>query len=61
MSWLRCKCGYEIYDITDYICYKGRIMADQDHFDYMDSVAEIIELKNPDRRKLLNDFYCKIF
>lgn len=59
MSWLRCKCGYIIHDSSDYISYKGRIMADQDHFDYLDFTAEIIESKYPDRKKLVNNCFDK--
>lgn len=59
MSWIRCHCSYKIHDSADYLRYKGRIIADQDYFDYIDSVAEIIESECPDRKKLLVNFYCK--
>lgn len=59
MSWIRCRCGYKIHDSADYLRYKGRIIADQDYFDYTDSVTEIIESECSDRKKLSVDFCCK--
>lgn len=60
MSWIRCHCGYVIHDSSDYLSYKGSIMPNQDEYDYLDSVSEIIESKCPDRKKLVDDFYFKV-
>lgn len=60
MSRLMCKCGHIIHDSTDYISYKGHIMADQDEGDYFDRAEEIIKSDNPDKNSLMCDFLCEI-
>lgn len=56
MSWLRCQCGYIIHDSSDFLSYKGSIMADQDESDYFDRVEEIIKSDNPNKNSLMCDF-----
>ncbi|NAS32526.1 hypothetical protein GTQ40_16205 [Flavobacteriaceae bacterium R38] len=34
MSKIKCKCGYVISDSTDFIAYKGHLIADQDYYDF---------------------------
>ncbi|MDE6780987.1 MAG: hypothetical protein K2J40_05965 [Ruminococcus sp.] len=60
MSWIRCYCGYKIHDSSDHLSYKGRIMSDQDYFDYLDSVSSIIGSECPDRKKLVDNFYFRV-
>ncbi len=60
MSRFICYCGYVIRDTSDYLSYKGSIMPDQDEYDYLDYVSEIIESKCPYRKKLVDEFYFKI-
>ncbi len=56
MSWIRCQCGYIIHDSSDFLSYKGSIMADQDESDYFDRVEEIIKSDNPNKNSLMCDF-----
>lgn len=46
--------SYKLHDSVGYIHYNGHIMVDQDHFDYTDSVAEMIESQYSDRKKVIN-------
>lgn len=59
MSWIRCHCGYIIHDSSDFLSYKGSIMADQDESDFFDRVEEIIKSDNHDKNSLMCDFLCK--
>lgn len=58
MSKIRCYCDNIISDSTDYIRYKGYIIADQDENDYFDSIEKIIKSDNPDKNSLMCDFLC---
>lgn len=54
-----CKCGARVSDTTDEISYKARMIADQDWFDFLDFVSELME-KEADREKMVDEFYLKI-
>lgn len=56
MSWIRCKCGNILYDITDNISYKGYIFSDRVFFDMYDFADEMIESTNPDREEAAMNF-----
>ena len=38
MSKIDCKCGHMISDSTDFISYKGHLIADQDYYDFFDEI-----------------------
>jgi len=40
MSKIECKCGKIIPDTTDFISYKGHLIADQDYFDFFDEIEK---------------------
>src|SRR5258708_4381410 len=40
---LGCPCGHEIHDSTDFLPYKGHILADQDLFDFIDGTVGKIQ------------------
>lgn len=52
-----CKCGYIIHDTTDYISYKGRVIADQDWFDFYDRIEEAIKSNQKDKEQVINEFW----
>lgn len=52
-----CKCGSRISDITDHISYKAHLIADQDWYDFLDAVVDAITSKEPDREKVVDEFY----
>ncbi|MFP4978033.1 hypothetical protein ACE6ED_21685 [Paenibacillus sp. CN-4] len=43
----RCECGQRIHDNTDYLSYKGYLIADQDQFDLLDEIDDAIEKSGP--------------
>ena len=42
-----CSCGHRISDTTDYLPYKGHIIADQDWFDFLEEIDAAIEKSGP--------------
>ncbi len=52
-----CECGYRVTDITDYISYKARIIADQDWFDFYDRIEAAIKSDETDKEKIINEFW----
>jgi len=58
MAKVRCECGYVILDQTDYIREKARFIADQDFFDFWDSVE-----KEKDKEEICSswDYFGDIF
>ncbi|MFE6078236.1 hypothetical protein ACFVQB_27650 [Paenibacillus sp. NPDC057886] len=42
-----CNCGNRISDITDYLSYKGYVIADEDQFDFLEEIDRAIEESGP--------------
>ena len=58
MSKIECRCGQLIPDTTDFISYKGHLIADQDYFDFFD------EIENKDWRdatSIASKYFNEIF
>ena len=56
MAKVHCKCGYVLSDSTDHISYKARFIADQDFYDFCDTVEQ--EAKVPiDACKFFGDIF----
>lgn len=54
--YIVCRCGHRIHDNTDRIPYKGRIIADQDWFDFLDRIEMALQ-SNAGRKELcMNDY-----
>lgn len=60
MSYINCRCGNVLHDITDGIRYKGFIISDREQFDLYDFADEMIESDNPDRELLAMTFRSNI-
>lgn len=56
-----CKCGSRISDITDYLPFKARMIADQDWIDFLETIEDAITSKEPDREKVADEFYSTAF
>ena len=56
MSWIQCKCGEILHDITDNISYKGRILSDKQFFPLLDLADELIEDNSADREAVAMRF-----
>lgn len=56
MSWIKCRCGEDLYDKTDNIRYKGHILSDKQYFPLLDLTNEMIENISPDREALAMTF-----
>lgn len=58
MSSFSCYCGHIIFDVTDYLSYKARYIADQDYYDYLDEYEKTITEK---QFYVLNNYTRDIF
>ena len=52
-----CKCGCRISDTTDYLPYKGYLVADQDWFDIWDKLNELVLSEAADREKQFDELF----
>ncbi|MBK8804005.1 MAG: hypothetical protein IPN71_18510 [Fibrobacteres bacterium] len=58
---IECECGKLITDGTDFLRYKGYILADQDHDHFYDAIDEAIEKSGPsaaDKENACMDVRC---
>lgn len=50
-----CSCGYRISDTTDFLPYKGYLLADQDEPDYNDAIEEEIMNENITKQECVDN------
>lgn len=60
MSWIVCRCGEMIKDITDAMGYKGRIISDKEFFPLLDLADEHICSVHSDKNQLAMSFRTNI-
>jgi hypothetical protein len=53
-----CECGGVIIDQTDYLPYKAHLISDQDWFDFLDAIDEVVEKSGPTNRDKENVLMC---
>lgn len=49
MSWIKCKCGNTLHDMTDHISCKGYVISDKEYSDMLDLADKMIGSNSPDR------------
>jgi len=45
-----CECGNRIHDITDNLSYKAHLISDQDWFDFLDKIDDVVEKSGPSQK-----------